>query len=70
MVMNLYPEVLHLPCGGTAPQDLTTEFSYRCLDCGAVPGSLDQPKRCKELSEQYRMWKELGGKGWDYRTGK
>lgn len=69
-VLHLYPEVIHMPCGGTARQDYSTEFSYRCDDCGAVPGSIEQPHNCREITEKYRMWKKIGGKGWNYKTGK
>lgn len=68
--IKLSPDVLHLPCGSTARQDFSAEFSYRCDNCGAVPGSIGQPLHCRELTKKYEMWKTVGGKGWNYKTGK
>ena len=64
------PQPLHLPCGGTAIWEDDSILSYRCIDCGAVLGSIGQPKECVKIQENYTMWKKLGGMGWDYKLGK
>jgi hypothetical protein len=57
---------MHLPCGSTAYFDTSSGISYRCELCGAVVGSIGQPRSCVEEAQKYRIWEELGGKGWDY----
>jgi len=59
-------KVMKLPCGGIASFDHSSGISYRCEDCGAVVGSIGQPRECKEEAMKYDLLKELGGKGWDY----
>lgn len=58
---------LRLPCGGTALFD--GDFSYRCMDCFAVIGSIGQPRECVDEAKKYDNWKEMGGKGWNYTKG-
>ena len=55
-----------LPCGGTAYFDHESGISYRCLDCGAVVGSIGMSPRCKDEMDKWDNWKKLGGEGWDY----
>ena len=57
---------MKLPCGGTSYFDQELGISYRCMDCGAVVGSIGQPQRCKEAAQKYANWEAMGGKGWDY----
>lgn len=59
----------YLPCGGVANFDHSSGISYRCEDCGAVVGSIGQPRRCQDAVQKYENWKALGGKGWDYDLG-
>lgn len=72
--MNYYeesfePNVLYMPCGGTAYFDESSGISHRCETCGAVIGSIGQPTLCKSIESKYRNWELLGGKGWDYING-
>lgn len=68
---NILPMLpLHLPCGGTARFDESSGISYRCEDCGAVVGSMGQSQSCKDEANKWENWKQLGGKGWNYRKGK
>lgn len=60
---------MFLPCGGTAYWDESSGISYRCETCMAVIGSIGQPQHCKDEARKYRVWEELGGKGWDYFEG-
>lgn len=60
---------LYLPCGGYAEFDANSGISYRCLDCGAVVGSIGQPSECKEAAKKYEVIEALGGRGWDYTKG-
>jgi hypothetical protein len=59
---------MKLPCGSTAYFDVDSGISYRC-ECGAVVGSMGQPRSCKDEAQKYENWEELGGKGWDYDNG-
>lgn len=61
---------LYLPCGGVAEFDDGSGCSYRCEYCGATVGSIGQPRRCAEEAKKWDMLKKLGGKGWDYSTGR
>lgn len=71
--MSMYEEgltkPLYLPCGGTAYFDFSSGISYRCETCGAVVGSIGQPRECVEEANKYKLLSQLGGKGWDYRKG-
>lgn len=66
--MRNIPRVIFLPCGSKARFD--NDFSYRCDSCFAVVGSIGQPDRCQEESNKWKNLKAMGGKGWDYTTGK
>lgn len=55
------------PCGGVALFD--GDYSYRCMDCMAVIGSIGQPQECKDQAKKYYNWEALGGKGWNYEKG-
>ena len=60
---------IKLPCGGEAYFDDASGISYRCEYCGAVVGSIGQPKHCADEAKKYEVWEKLGGKGWDYMRG-
>jgi hypothetical protein len=64
------PTYIFLPCGGTAYFDQDSGISYRCWDCMAVVGSIGQSNRCKDEAEKWKNLEMLGGKGWNYKTGK
>jgi hypothetical protein len=64
---SMVPAIRRQPCGGTALFD--GDYSYRCMDCMAVIGSMGQPNSCKQEAKKYENWRELGGKGWDYEKG-
>lgn len=66
---NVTYKQIYSPCGGIAIFDDGAGFGYRCLDCGAVIGSIGQPQRCKDEVQKYENWKKLGGKGWDFFKG-
>lgn len=59
---------MHLPCGGTAYWDTSSDMGHRC-ECGAVVGSVGQPRSCVDEVAKYDNWQKLGGKGWNYRLG-
>jgi hypothetical protein len=61
-------QTMYLPCGGVADFDESSGISYRC-ECGAVVGSIGQPRECVEEAKKYDVLKALGGKGWDYNKG-
>ncbi len=63
---NLDPMLL--PCGGVAYFDESSGISYRC-ECGAVVGSIGQPRECVEEAKKYEAWEKLGGQGWNYEKG-
>ena len=46
---------IELLCGATASFDDSSGISYRCIDCGAVVGSVGMPKRCKDLYDMERV---------------
>lgn len=61
---------MYLPCGGTAVFDWPSGMGYRCEFCGAMLGSIGQPKRCREAEERYRVLQQLGSQvKWDYDLG-
>ena len=67
---NDFIRALHLPCGGTAQFDVGSGIGYRCEHCGAVVGSVGQPRECKEEAQKYDALKILGSKvRWDYEKG-
>ena len=59
----------HLPCGGTAYFDFGSGISYRCEDCGAVVGSIGQPRECAEEAKKYDAYEKAGMWKWDYENG-
>jgi len=61
---------MYLPCGGIAYFDNSLEISYLCKECGKVVGSSEQSQLCKDEETKWDAWYTLGGKGWDYSTGK
>lgn len=63
-----YPP-MRLPCGGIAVFDESSGIGYRCEMCMSVVGSIGQPQECKDIDQFWKGWKEMGGKGWDYRRG-
>ena len=64
------PLYQYLPCGNRATFDHASGMSYRCDTCGAVVGSIAQPRECKEEAKKYDVLKALGGKAyWDYESG-
>lgn len=65
---NLPP--IFLPCGSRALFDESSGISYRCETCFAVVGSIGQPRECVDEAKKYEVLETLGGKGWDYNTGK
>lgn len=40
-----------MKCGGTPEFDHGSGYAYRCNYCGAVIGSMGQPKECKEMND-------------------
>ena len=64
---SMVPAKQYQPCGGVAMFD--GDYSYRCLDCLAVIGSMGQPDSCKQEAQKYENWRKLGGKSWDYDKG-
>lgn len=68
MTSRLYPDI-YLPCGSTAFFDHDSGISYRCETCGAVVGSIGQPRECYEEAKKYDVLEQLGGAGWDYAIG-
>ena len=68
-VVDLRLDPIKLPCGGTAYYDFGSEMNYRCDVCNAVPGSIGQPKHCKDEADKWLGWETLGGKSWDYYQG-
>lgn len=67
-MMQVMPKI-KLPCGGVAFFDESSGISYRCEYCGAVVGSVGQPRECVEEAKKYEAWQKLGGKGWNYEQG-
>jgi hypothetical protein len=54
---------IKLDCGNKASFDHSSGIAHRCNHCGAVIGSVSEPKRCRALREhresKEKMWKEL-----------
>lgn len=62
-----YTDYMVLPCGGVAYYDEQRfGMNYFCAQCEAVVGSEDVPQACRDLEAQWAMWRNLGGRGWDY----
>ena len=62
-------QTMHLPCGGVAEFDESSGISYRCELCGAVVGSIGQPRSCREEADKWKAYEEAGFWKWDYNTG-
>lgn len=41
-----------MPCGGTPVWDSPSEMGYRCENCGAMIGSVGQPRSCVEKNQE------------------
>lgn len=61
---------MRLPCGGTAYFDVGSGISYRCEDCGAVVGSIGQPRECRDEADKWYAYEKSGMWRWNYQTGK
>jgi len=61
-------DYLLLPCAAVARFE-TQGTGYRCLQCGAVVGSVGQSKECTAEADKWKTLEALGGKGWDYKLG-
>lgn len=64
------PSRIFIPCGSIARWDAESGMGYRCESCFAMLGSIRQPDHCKEQSQKWKNIEAMGGKGWDYSTGK
>jgi hypothetical protein len=60
---------MHLPCGGVAEFDHSSGISYRCEMCGAVVGSMGQPRSCQEEAKKWEAYESAGMWKWDYNIG-
>lgn len=58
-----------LPCGGEAYFDWRSGISFRCETCGAVLGSVGQPRRCKEENDKWQAYERADMFRWDYERG-
>jgi transcription initiation factor IIE alpha subunit len=67
--MRDWPEYIFLPCAALATFDEASEMGYRCMQCGAIVGSVGQPDRCKEEADKWKTLEAMGGRGWDYKLG-
>jgi hypothetical protein len=63
-------QYIQMPCGSTAEFDYDAGYGYYCWSCMSVIGSIAMPKQCNEEIDKYRALEALGGKGWDYKTGR
>ena len=61
---------MHLPCGGVAYWDEGSGISYRCELCGAVVGSIGQPRSCREEADKWKAYEQANMWRWDYNKGK
>jgi hypothetical protein len=61
---------MYLPCGGEANFDYSSGISYRCETCGAVVGSVGQPRSCQEEAKTWEAYEQAGMWRWDYSKGK
>jgi hypothetical protein len=64
------PQQIFLPCAAIAIFDEPSEIGYRCMQCGAMVGSVGQPDRCRADAEKWANLAAMGGKGWDYGLGR
>lgn len=60
-----YPDIA-LDCGSVAEFDHGSGISYRCTTCGAVVGSIAEPRQCREIREENeskaKVWRVLNKK--------
>ena len=68
MTIELFKPI-RLPCGGVAYFDESSGISHRCEHCGAVVGSIGQPRSCKEEADKWDLYEEQGMWRWDYTEG-
>lgn len=51
---------VELPCGGVAEfDDESTCYSYRCINCGSVVGSIGMSKYCKDEFDKIKVMEIL-----------
>jgi hypothetical protein len=62
-------DALYLPCGGEAHFDDGAGYGHRCEMCGAVLGSIGQPRRCREEADKWTAYEKAGMWRWDYTKG-
>jgi hypothetical protein len=68
--MQIHPHQIILPCGTTAKFCYEAGHSYRCNHCGAVAGSVAQPKECVIATNKYEVLEALGSNvRWNYDLG-
>ena len=60
---------MYLPCGGLAYFDHNSGISYRCEDCGAVVGSIGQPRECADEAKKWDSYEKAKMWKWDYEKG-
>lgn len=63
------PNHIFLPCAALAIFDTPSEMGYRCLQWGAMVGSIGQPDSCQQEANKWKTLEAMGGKGWDYTLG-
>lgn len=57
---TVVPEYLpRMACGGTPQWDDGSGYSYRCMDCGAVIGSIGQSKECADINAAAQVTERL-----------
>jgi len=56
---------IELPCGGVGCFDEGSGYGHRCDACGAVVGSIGQPRECVEEAKKWEANKILGGQSWE-----
>ena len=62
-------KTMYLPCGGEANFDHSSGISYRCELCGAVLGSVGQPRSCRAEIDKWAAYEKAGMWSWDYDKG-
>jgi hypothetical protein len=63
-------KTMYLPCGGEANFDHESGISYRCEMCGAVLGSVGQPRSCRAEMSKWAAYEAAGMWRWDYDQGR
>jgi hypothetical protein len=60
--LSIYADI-ELLCGSIAEFDKGSGIGHRCTTCGAVIGSIAEPRRCRALREEddakKRVWEVL-----------